>query len=359
MRRILRRFGLVVVLLMAGWASVGLYFEFSDRGPWPARAEVEPTGAFERETTCYFGGGYDEWSALLRQKNGSWNPKSWLLSVWASREKYDTAVATVDCRFITYESDGLKISGFMIAPKGESGRRLPVLIFNRGGNGGFGAISFALALQRLVPFAQDGFLVLSSQYRGLNESNPEQFGRDEFGGADVRDVERLLELVDRLPQADPDNIFMLGASRGVMMSYLVARGSDRIRALASVNGDVDLELELKFRPEMERVYAARIPNYASRKQEALAERSVMHWAEELPRDMPILLLHGGEDDRVDPNNGPRFKARLDALGHPSKLIMYPDDGHSLGRSWEQAHQEIVTWFRDHARAPHSAQLGQP
>ena len=142
---------------------------------------------------------------------------------------------------------------------------------------------------------------------------------------------------------------MLGGSRGTMMSYLVARRDHRFRAIASINGANDLEAELKFRPEMEQVYVARIPDYATRRSEVLAQRSVMHWAEELPRGAPILLLHGGRDWRVDPQNGPRLKARLDAIGHPNKLVMYPEDDHNLAQNAEQSKDEIVAWFRAHAR----------
>jgi hypothetical protein len=57
---------------------------------------------------------------------------------------------------------------------------------------------------------------------------------------------------------------------------------------------------------MERVFSVRMPEYATRKSELLAQRSVLRWAEELPRDMPILMLHGSSDERVDPANGPRL-----------------------------------------------------
>lgn len=315
---------------------------------------VQPTGVFSRETSCFHQGGYDAWMGSLRSRNKPWYPAVWLLPLQFERETYETAQATLDCRYVQYESDGLQVGAYLVAPKHAPGKRLPVLIVNRGGNAAFGQFVFATAMLQLFPYAEQGFLVLASNYRGADPSDPARYGEDEFGGADVRDVERLLALVDRLPQADPDNIFMLGASRGAMMSYLVARRSDRIRAIASINGQADLEAELAFRPEMERVYAERIPHYAARKREALAERSVLRWAEELPRDVPILLLHGGADDRVDPGNGPRLKARLDALGHPNKLITYAEDDHFLSRNRDQARAEIVAWFRAHVSSPAAA-----
>jgi dipeptidyl aminopeptidase/acylaminoacyl peptidase len=355
---VIRKFLLGIFLVILGialaWGATGLYFKLAHSGTWPERAAVQPTGVFERETSCYHGGGYDQWMGELRELNGYWNPLGWLLVNRMPRSTYDEAVAKVDCRFITYESDGFPISGFMLAPKDAGTGRLPVLIYNRGGNGSYGATTFFMALYMLAPYAEQGFIVLASNYRGSTDREPEKYGVDEFGGRDVRDVEKLVELATRLPQADADNIFMLGASRGAMMSYLVARNSDRIRALASINGGSDLEHELIFRPAMERVYAGRIPDYATRKSEVLAQRSVMHWAEELPREMPILLIYGGRDERVDPQSSPRLKARLDEIGHPSKLVAYPDDDHSLNQNWTRAEQEVVAWFRSHLRDADSA-----
>ena len=45
----------------------------------------------------------------------------------------------IEIRSITYLSDGLKITGYLVAPK--KGENLPCVIFNRGGNREFGALT--------------------------------------------------------------------------------------------------------------------------------------------------------------------------------------------------------------------------
>jgi pimeloyl-ACP methyl ester carboxylesterase len=347
----------VVLLLLVAWGATGAYFHFKDRGPWPERVAVAPTGVFANESNCFHGGGYDEWIGDLRGMYGRWNYKSWLLPVRFRRDTFEHANRTVECRWAVYESDGFPISVAMLAPRDTEASRLPVIVWNRGGNGSFGSLKFALLVWFLAPYAEQGFLVVASDYRGARESSPSdaaKYGLDEFGGADVRDLERLLALVATLPQADPDQVFMIGESRGSMMAFMVARRGANIRALASINGAADLERELAFRPEMERVYQGRIPDYATRKQEALAERSVLRWADELPRSLPILLVHAGRDVRVDPANGPLLKARLDELGFTSKLVQYPDDDHDLSRHRSEAEAEVIAWFRQHAQAAQSA-----
>jgi len=245
----------------------------------------------------------------------------------------------------------------MVLPKGSRDRKLPVLIYNRGGNGSFGAVYFPTLLRNVFPYANRGFLVLVSQYRGVQETNPERFGTDQFGGDDVRDVTRLIALAKQIPHADPDNIFMLGVSRGAMMSFMAARRTDDIKAMAVIAGVSDLKNELKYRLEMEQVYQSRIPNYRTNKDQALAERSVLAWAHELPSDMPLLILHGDEDERVHVSNATRLHQRLEQLKRPNKLIIYPGDDHFLSGHRKEAVDEVVGWFRAAMGVPAHDEVG--
>ncbi len=299
---------------------------------------LRTTDCFEQWPT------YDAWVAHVRSRNAWWNPKAMLLPHLFPRTDFDKGKQRLECRAIAYESDGLRVSGWMVLPKGTQGRKLPVVIYNRGGNGSFGAISFPMAMRLLFPYAQRGFLVLASQYRGLQESEPARYGSDEFGGRDVDDVVRLIALARQLPEADPGNVFLLGASRGGMMAFMAARRSRDITAMAVVSGLSDLEGDLHFRPEMEQVYLARIPGYRTGKRKALRERSVVAWADELPGDMPVLILHGEKDQRVSLDGARRLHARLDQLGHPNKLVVYAGDDHFLSGHADQAVEEVVRWF---------------
>lgn len=288
---------------------------------------------------------YDAWMDRIRARNAWWKPKLLLLPLMFPRADFERGQQQLDCSAITYENDGLTISGWMVVPKGKPGSRFPVLIYNRGGNGSFGALDFALLMSNVFPYAEHGFIVLASQYRGVPETDPKRFGVDHFGGDDVRDVTRLIELAKRLPNADPHDIFMLGVSRGGMMSFMAARHSRDIKAMAVISGVSDLESELQFRPEMEQVYLERIPGYRSAKASALAKRSVLAWAQDLPEDMPVLLLHGDKDERVSVANGIRLHQRLDQLQRPNRLIVYPGDDHFLSHHRKEAIEEIVRWFR--------------
>jgi dipeptidyl aminopeptidase/acylaminoacyl peptidase len=93
------------------------------------------------------------------------------------RSQYEGAQQRFDCNAIRYESDGLTILGWMVGPKHAPGGKLPVVIFNRGGNGSFGALKFADLFTHVFPLADQGFLVLASQYRGVTEAEPAKIRR--------------------------------------------------------------------------------------------------------------------------------------------------------------------------------------
>src|ERR1044071_6661487 len=101
---------------------------------------------------------------------------------------------------IKYMSDGLKISGFIYKPKDVAGKRLPAVIWNRGGAGDDTVIGVAnyLHFYEMHRLASEGFVVLASQYRGYDGGE----GKDEVGGADTDDVLNLFPLARSLGYVD-------------------------------------------------------------------------------------------------------------------------------------------------------------
>lgn len=82
----------------------------------------------------------------------------------------------------------------------------------------------------------------------------------------------------------------------------MAAKTDRLKAIAVGGAPTGLAAELAIRPEMERVFRARIPNYDENKSAALEARSAVHWTHAIDTDLPILILHGERDDRVSLNS---------------------------------------------------------
>src|SRR5262245_51556756 len=108
------------------------------------------------------------------------------------------------CLKIRYRSDGLSVVGFILKPPAPRGPS-PAVIVARGGNRDLGKIG-AVMLLDLNKLAAEGFVIVATQYRGADGGE----GADEFGGADLADLEGLIPLARAMPEVDAENLFLLG-----------------------------------------------------------------------------------------------------------------------------------------------------
>ncbi|MRV76774.1 prolyl oligopeptidase family serine peptidase [Duganella sp. FT92W] len=242
----------------------------------------------------------------------------------------------LDCFAFTYKVDGLTVDGHVVKPKRNDGRKLPVLVFNRGGNIRREPLSLRELVRDQMQWADQGYIVISSQYRGV--------GHDEFGGRDVNDVMALLPVIDGMPEADPEKIGMIGISRGNIMTYLAAARSRRIKAIAIWGGVSDLLTELPRRPEMERVMERLIPDYENNREQALKDRSVLYWLDRIDPKLPVLLLHGDADVQVSKENAVVMAQKLKEREQPYKLVIYPNGDHGLTKYPIPVRKELMEWF---------------
>lgn len=258
-----------------------------------------------------------------------------------TKNAFDKYKRNLLCSIFEYQVDGIDVNGYIIKPK-EHKDKLPVLIYNRGGNGRYGLVVFGSMMNNLFSVADEGFVIIGSQYR---QSQKKGQLLDEFGGKDVKDVTELLKYISKIDGADPERIGMFGASRGDMQTFLAAKQLKNIKAIATIAGNSDLLKDLRFRPAMEKVYTRRIPNYDRNKVAELERRSVLRWTNELPPNTPILLLHGQNDKRVSVQRSIELADALAQKNIPHKLVVYANDNHGLMKNKAKADKELVTWFR--------------
>lgn len=248
-----------------------------------------------------------------------------------------------ECWRIRYLSDGLQVVGYIWKPQDTQGKKLPLIIFNRGGNREFGKLTPSWRFG-FYHFVANGFVVLGSQYRGNDGGE----GREEFGGAEIRDVMHLIPLAQSLPYVDRNNLFMLGESRGGMMTYLALKHHVPVNAAAVVGALANVEASLEQRPELVRAWKDLIPNFETHRTDRLRERSVVHWAEEI--NTPVLILHGNADWRVETKTQALTLAqRFQELGKMYELIIYARDDHGLSFNIEDSERRIVEWFKRHMK----------
>jgi len=246
----------------------------------------------------------------------------------------------VDCLRIKYSSDGLKVVGFVLKPRGFQGK-LPVLIYNRGGNRDYGMISRGQIEFSLASLAAQNYVVLASQYRGVDGGE----GEEHFGGDDVNDVLNLIPLARSLPYADVEKLVMLGDSRGGLMTYLAIKSGAPIKAAAVVGAPSDLEDSYWGRDAMGKVLDELIGGAPWQKSQEYRDRSALYWPEKLT--VPLLILHGEFDWRVPCAQSERLAERLLRLGLPHELVLFPAGDHGLSRFRNERNRLILEWFSKH------------
>ena len=250
-------------------------------------------------------------------------------------------VDEVETFTVNYNSDGLNIKGYLAQPKEEG--KFPLIIFCRGGNRSFGELIDDDAIF-LNGMASNGYVVLASNYRGSTGSE----GQDEFGGKDVNDVINLYRISGQLDKVDTNSIFFLGASRGSIMVYQSLkklRNDKNIKAAVVIAGASDLNTLIYDRPEMEeRVFKQLIPNYSQNKEQALSYRSVINWVDSLPKHVPILLLHGDQDQKVSVAQSINLSKKLEESDIQHRLVVFKGDGHGLRNSKDSVIVERENWF---------------
>ena len=239
---------------------------------------------------------------------------------------------------IRYRSDGCEVEGYAAFPLTGEGP-WPGLVFNRGGNREFGSLRTAA----LCRYALRGYAVFGSQYRG----NCGGTGREEFGGSDVNDVIHITDIALKMPCVRKEGIYMIGHSRGGMMTYRACAMDSRIRAAGILAGLADVFImydrfhdgEYDMRQDCEEL----IGGSPQELPEEYAKRSAVCWADKiLP---PVLICQGTDDWRVVPEQAYKMDRALTEAGKEHKLMVYEGADHSLKGT--SAVEDILAWFEQH------------
>ncbi len=304
----------------------------------------------ENSRDCFSGpaSSYDGFVSMLKRMNPNNPNMGAMIHQSIPRAVYEQFQQHLHCEQFVYDVDGVKAMGYLVQPKQAAAKSLPVLVYNRGGNGKTGALIFSNVLSQLMPLAAQGYVVFASNYRG--DHNPmklpaEQTGKDEFGGADVADVLAFKTMLQQAPAANPEHVAMMGHSRGGMQTWLAAKQWPELDALVIIAGVTDLEAELTFRPEMEKVFKARIPDYATNKTAALKQRSVSHFLPKIRADLPVMIVHGDKDERVAVGNATQIAKLLAERKQPHELVIVPGGDHSLHKQMPELREQMDQFIR--------------
>lgn len=257
-----------------------------------------------------------------------------LISGWGKNVFKNTEVKS-----IIYDSDGIEVQGYAAYPAFVEGK-IPIIIWNRGGNNKDGRLDDFLAAGILGEIASWGYLVLASNYRE----------DEEFGGKDVNDILNLLACAVEFKFCDIDKTGMEGWSRGGMMTYRVLSLTERIECAVVVSGLADLFRSERKKNDLADVYVRLFGSefeeeFINRKK----ERSAVYFAEKICRDTEILLIHGTNDRKISFQDSVDVYNKLKANGNKCELKLIEGGDHYLRNHKSEVSELRRKWFDRHLK----------
>ena len=248
---------------------------------------------------------------------------------------------------ITWKSfDGTEVEGFLFLPRvHDQGQPVPVMFDAHGGPAYRWGNAFSYRYMWHV-FADHGFGSLIFNPRG-STGYGEAFQRGNFKGMGQGDFRDLMAGVDTLLARGvtaPDRIGMTGYSYGGYLTNLAVSHTDRFKAAVTIAGAFNFVSAMgQSNSILPRAYYH--PLASPENLRLMFEHSPV--ASSLAIKTPTLVIHGKNDTAVHYMQAVEMFTTLQLLKVPSKMILYPGEGHGINRPSHMRHylEQSVLWLQ--------------
>ena len=250
-------------------------------------------------------------------------------------------------------ADGLPIEAYLTLPAGEGKR--PLVVLPHGGPVG---VADRMLFNPEVQFiASLGYAVLQVNFRGSDGYGKafREAGFNSQGTLIEDDIDTALAEVLAHYPLDPQRMCVMGSSYGGYSALVsTVRWPQRFRCAVSISGVSDRVLfftasdggnSAKGRKALERV----IGNPNTDLDKMLATSPLYHYRE---MQVPVMLVHGGEDMRVDYEHSRRLVRMLNMAGHKPVMLSFDKEGHGLAEidDIDKAYSGIAGFLREYLDA---------
>ncbi|WAZ25555.1 prolyl oligopeptidase family serine peptidase [Streptomyces cinnabarinus] len=254
---------------------------------------------------------------------------------------------------VTYESDGLTISGLMNIPRGKG--PFPALVLAHGYiDPAVYTTGRGLAREQDL-LAREGYVVLHSDYRNhaRSDDDPDNNVNLRLGyTSDVIGAVLALRGSAR-PEIDTDRIGLLGRSMGggvVYNTLVVAPGLvDAAVVFAPVSGRPQDNIDRFQRGEGDPIAAEIDAAHGTPEENPEFWRNVSPLTFVNRVTEPLLIHHGTADDTCPLAWSKRTVAAFEAAGKDVELREYPGEGHTFGPQWPRSMAATTAFFERHLR----------
>ncbi len=348
------------------WSADGktIFFNAEDRGEMPVFAIPAAGGAPRAVTPGSFDG---EFVVALRQAQGE--PGDMLVvsrsSLAAPSELYAVPVNGGAARQLTHQNSVLlaqldlakgesftfkgaantDVQGFLVRPPNfDATKKYPVLMILHGGPETQHSDAWSYRWNSQM-FASPGYVVLNINRRGSTGFG-QKFTDDiagDWGGKAFTDLMNGLDYVlAKYPFTDAKRVAAAGGSYGgYMIDWMESHAKGRFRALVSHAGVYNLTSEYGATEEL--WFAEHDFLGTPWTNPSTYEKTSPHTysAEFGAYKTPTLVIAGEQDFRVPYTQSLEFFSALQRQNVPSKLIVFPDEGH-----WVLKPQNSVYWYKE-------------
>ncbi|WP_149495145.1 alpha/beta hydrolase [Roseiconus lacunae] len=246
--------------------------------------------------------------------------------------------------------DGLAMTFDVFEPDGEANGAAVVFIVSGGWRSKWSPPTQMRIL--LSPFLASGYKVFAVRHG----SSPRYSIAEAV--SDVRRAIRVIRNDSGQYNIDPQRIGSIGMSAGGHLTLMLATTGDdgdrdssdplektgsRITAGVALVPPSDLTNYVWSTPGLADQYR-RFPGLDISKEEA---KSVSPLYFVTPDDAPCLIISGGKDTLVLPEQGRWIHEKMDEADVENKFIVYENSGHGLGSDMHHAITEAIAWFDQH------------
>jgi dipeptidyl aminopeptidase/acylaminoacyl peptidase len=241
-----------------------------------------------------------------------------------------------------------QIQGWLVYPPGyDQSKKYPLIELMHGGPHTMNRDSWSYRWNTQL-FAAPGYVVTWVNRHGSTGFS-EAFCRsilNQWGDMPFEDIMKGADfLLKKLPNLDPERMAAAGASYGGYMAAWVLGHTDRFKAIidhAGVNSSY-----AQYAADVPHGFPEVMGGKPWTNVEGLQKENPMFYARNFKT--PTLITHGELDYRVPYGNGLELYGVLQAMGVPSRLVVFPDENHWVLKPQNAIywHWEMQSWLSRH------------
>ncbi|MCM2274836.1 MAG: S9 family peptidase [Candidatus Didemnitutus sp.] len=244
--------------------------------------------------------------------------------------------------------DGADVQMWLLKPPGfDATKKHPLVFWVHGGPQGAWMDAWGYRWNPQL-WAAQGYVIALPNPRGstgFGQRFTDEISRD-WGGKVFADLMACMDWLEKQPYIDATRAAAAGASYGGYMMNWFQGHTDRFRTLITHCGVYNLE---SMYGTTEEIWFAEWDSGMPWRDADQRQWSPHLYAANFKT--PNLIIHNDLDFRVPLSEGMQLFTALQRQGVPSKLVMFPDEGHWVNKPQNSQlwHREIFAWLAEYLR----------